>query len=478
MEKAEQYHLAFLDCPSTDELQLRGISGFEALGTNAAPAVAELTKLLNDEELAFAAVRCLDFVGKPAEAALCLCLTNRNSRVRELSVAALASVTPDVARYLARIKPLLRDADPEVRLAAIGGVAAQTEAPDLAVPLLIQALQDVDDNVSAEAAGALSGFGTNASSAFSVLTNLVQSDKPNRMRAALRALVATCPDKALSVLSNAVVNGDPRNLAATLVVLKSIAPELALQLSLTEMHSSNAVRCLQALTVIGTYDTKTPGVAGALKSAASDPEPQVAQRAVMVMRQLLMRQKGETSSDVVIPGEPSFQGKPLGEWLKMRKEGWSLETNAVLALEQIGTNVIPALLTRLEYRDPVFGLSDYEVSMSAVGAFISLPDQTRQALPALESLMDGEDRDIALRAMLATLGTGTNAFACLMKGLTNRSPDVRNEAINYLTGEWSARFPELRQKSIPALGKMQNDPDQSVQMNATDQLKKLTLQRK
>ena len=60
---------------SAVECQLEGIDGFEVLGTNCAPAVRELTRLLADKELAFVAVRCLGSIGKPAEAALCQCLT-------------------------------------------------------------------------------------------------------------------------------------------------------------------------------------------------------------------------------------------------------------------------------------------------------------------------------------------------------------------------------------------------------------------
>ncbi len=139
----------------------------------------------------------------------------------------------------------------------------------------------------------------------------------------------------------------------------------------------------------------------------------------------------------------------------------------------MGTNVIPALLARLAYKDPVFNLYDYDVSMEAVGAFISLREQAKPVLPSLSGLMDGDDQDLVLRAMLASLGTGKDAVPCLMKGLTNRFPDVRNEAANYLTGEWSAQFPEQRKQAIPFLVKFLNDPDQSVRMNATNQLKEL-----
>lgn len=77
ISKNEEFRLRFFHWRSALEFQLQGIAGFEALGTNAAPAVGELTKLLADKELAFVAARCLENIGKPAESAMCQSLTNQ-----------------------------------------------------------------------------------------------------------------------------------------------------------------------------------------------------------------------------------------------------------------------------------------------------------------------------------------------------------------------------------------------------------------
>src|SRR2546427_5155471 len=69
--KSEKFRNPFLHWRSALASQLQGIAGFEVLGTNAAPAVGELTTLLEDREFAFVAVRCLENIGKPAEPALC-----------------------------------------------------------------------------------------------------------------------------------------------------------------------------------------------------------------------------------------------------------------------------------------------------------------------------------------------------------------------------------------------------------------------
>jgi HEAT repeat protein len=139
----------------------------------------------------------------------------------------------------------------------------------------------------------------------------------------------------------------------------------------------------------------------------------------------------------------------------------------------MGTNVIPALLKRLNYREPVFNLCDYEVSLEAMRALVSLREHAKPALPALTILMDSDDEDLALRAMVATVGTGADAVPCLIKGLTNRFPDVRGQAASYLTGESSAQFGGQRRQAIPFLVKLLSDPEERVRLEAANALKEL-----
>lgn len=462
MEKAEKYRVRWLHRRSAIECQLAGIAGFEVLGTNCARAVEELTALLSDKELAFVAARCLDNFGKAAECALCQCLTNRDWHVRQLSVSALAEVTDDVEVYIDRIKPRLSDPDPTVRFATVQAIAAQKEAPELAVPLLISVLGDSDDHVFSQAAEGLSGFGTNALSAFSALTNVLTTGSDGQKHAALKALPSLAPGEALPILSNAVVSESTQTMGAALRDMKSIAPELALKMTLAQFHSADALRRSVAVSVAGTYDARTPGIAEALKSAAASENPEVAQHARMTMRQMVRKEKETSASVVNLPNEPDYQGKPLGEWLSMRREGWELDTNAMHALEAMGTNVIPALLARVTYKEPVFGLDDYDQGMSAATALMAMRDRAKPALPELTSLMDNENGDVALRAMIATLGMGADAIPCLIKGLTNRFPIVRSEAANFLT-QFGAQYPEERKQAVPYMVRLLTDPDRDIQ---------------
>ncbi|MEI9865277.1 MAG: HEAT repeat domain-containing protein [Limisphaerales bacterium] len=264
-------------------------------------------------------------------------------------------MTDDDRVFLARMGERLKDSNTSVRFAVVRGIGEQTQAPAEAIPLLIAALDDGDDRVSSEAVGALSGFGTNAANALPKLSNLVNTGSPAQARSALKALAAIDPVAALPVLSNAVVNGSSATLVAALKNLKTIAPELALEMVLAEFQSTDARRRSQVILAVVDYDVTTPGIAGALKSAAADPDPEIAGRAVMVMKQMLRKQKEAMGGYVQMPDEPVYQGKPLGEWLRMKQpDGWDLSTNAVQALQRMGTNVISALLARLTYKEPVF----------------------------------------------------------------------------------------------------------------------------
>jgi HEAT repeat protein len=475
VEKTIVRHPLGLHWRSAIECQLEGIAGFEVLGTNCSAAVGELTKLLEDKELAFVAVRCLDSIGKSAEQALCQCLTNGDEQVRSWSISALASATDDVEVYIARIKPLLADAEPGVRRDAVQAIGVQKNAPELAVPLLVAALRGTDDGVCLQAADALSGFGTNALSAVSILTNLVRTGRDAQVTGALKALSAITPREAVPILSNAVVSGSPSIMGTALRSLKPIAPELALKMTLAEVHSTEVARQSVALSVARSYDVETPGIVGAIKFAAAASDPELAGAAVSTMWDMVRKQKEKKGAVVQLPDEPSYKGKPLGEWLVMRREGWELSTNAVEALRAMGTNVLPALLGRLTYKEPIFNLDDYDVSMGAAAALIAMGEQAKPALPSLVALMDCDNSNLVLRVMISTLGTGADAIPCLIKGLTNRFPEVRSEAANFLV-QWGEQFPEQRKKAIPYMVALLKDPDEQVRRSVAGSLKEIDKQ--
>ena len=440
IKQSEEWGIQFLRWHSAQDFQQLGIAGFDALGTNAAPAIGELTKLLDDNGHAFTAVRCLIGIGTPAEASVAEALTNKNRQVRYFATQQFAWATDDDKVFLARMRDCLKDPDASVRFAAVQGIGAQTQAPEEAVPLLMSVLEKNDSNVSSEAAGALANFGTNAMCAFNALSNVVVTGNYTPTAdVALRTLVAIAPDQALPII-------------------------------LQNSRSPDQRRRHGALVLLCRYPVKTPEIQSAIEHAATDKDPLIARYA----RSFITRQyQNEHPVELQFPDEPNYRGKPLGEWLKTRDREGKFSTDAEEALRHMGTNALPALLERLVYVQPPFGLRAPQVNIEAVRAFIVMGEQALPVLPRLQTLMDSTNADTALYAMLASCGTGSNAVPILIKGLTSRFPAVRGEAAHYLTEGPGAQFSDQRKQAIPLIVKLLDDSDENVRGNATNELKEI-----
>ena len=470
--KSEEFRIGFLKWHSADDFHELGLAGFEVLGTNSAPVVGVLTKLLDEPSDALVAFGCLACIGKPAEFSMCRGITNRDERVRRASVLRLASVTDDVEIYIGRIKGCLQDPSAYVRNAAVDGIGTQSAVPDLAVPLLITALNDPSDFVSSSAAGWLGDFGTNALSAVPALSNLVEHAGLNTANAALSTLVKIAPNESIPILAKCLARGSPATGGALSVLVTSV-PDKAVPLILAGTRSPNLGQRRTSFRLL--YDCPlTPEVQAAIENSVTDPDPITSQNA---KRFLTEQYRKAHPIDSQFTNEPAYQGKGLGEWLKTRRDpDGSFPNDTVDALHHMGTNAIPGLLARLVYEEPPFGLRspvDGAVHVQAMCAFIVLGEQTIPALPQLRMLMDGTNGDIAVRAMMATCGTGSNAIPFFISGLTNQFADVRNEAANYAAQNFSIQFFKQRDQVVPLFVKLLNDPDEFVRMNATNELKQI-----
>jgi len=397
IQKNERWDIRFLKFRDALSKQQLGIAGFEALETNGSAAVPELTKLLEDTNRAFAAVRCLASIGKAAEAAVCRALTNSNPDVRRFSAAELASVTDDIDVLLARLKGPLRDPDGAVRFAAVQVLGWQTEFPDEVIPLLLNALDDPHDSVASAAIQLLRDFGTNQANVFGALSNVVAGGNARRMGWALASLRAIAPERALPMILPGLLSADPQQRAG-------------------------------AAHLLGEYEVATPEIVAALKSAAADSDLRVAFSAKQAMLRMRKKTRKNGASDVVMANEPRYEGKGLGEWLAKIPPDGVAPVDVQTALRQMGTNAVPALFERLVYRDSVFNLSDYEISLAAMRGFVMLGEQATSVLPKLEELINGEDERMALFAVTAASNMGTNSVAVLSSAVTNRHEDVRERA--------------------------------------------------
>ena len=99
--------------------------------------------------------------------------------------------------------------------------------------------------------------------------------------------------------------------------------------------------------------------------------------------------------------------------------------------------------------------------------------QAKAALPNLESLMESEDRDVALHALASASNMGADGVKCLVKGLTNQHSDVRSEAAHFLGEGPATNFPEQRKPAIPVLIKLLSDTNEFVRMNAANAIKEI-----
>ena len=460
----------FIRWHSAEDFWWLGERGFEVLGTNGAPAAEALGKLLDKPRRLLVIGRCLESIGKPAEPVICQALTNQDVAVRQWAVEQLASVTDDVEVYITRIKPRLHDSSDAVRVTTVDAIGVQTSAPELAVPLLIEALND--SAVSANAAGALANFGTNALVAFPILTNLVEHGGPDVAGAALKTIIIIDSDQALPILTNCLARGKPGT-ALALRALVDVAPERALPIILSRFQSPDTETRRVAFRLLCRYPLSPP-VESALQAAATDSDINIANRAKKILTE--NRQK-EHPLESQFLDDPSYEGKRLGEWLKMheRQGDYAFSPEATNAIHHIGSNAIPALLRRLVYVEPPFGLPAYEVNMDAVQGFLMIGDQATPALPHLQALLDGTNQSLVLYAMVSSLGAGTNAIPILSKGLTNQFAEVRGQAASSLAEVIANRFPEHREEVISLLTNLVNDPDSDVRLTVKGALQEINL---
>ena len=72
---------------------------------------------------------------------------------------------------------------------------------------------------------------------------------------------------------------------------------------------------------------------------------------------------------------------------------------------------------------------------------------------------------------MAACNLGTSSVAALRRALTNRTEEMRNEAVALLTDGPPKPFPEARRRAVPALISLLDDPSEHIRMNTTNALK-------
>lgn len=160
-----------------EDIRKIAVEGFEILGTNAEPAIPQLSKLLHEPEISEQAGRALSHVGPRGFAVLTNALTD--PRLRGTMVWVIGYDKNADSNVIARLLiSCLKDENPFTRGNAADFLAGKN--PDLAIPALISVLDSPEYYPRDRAAGALSSFGTKAKSAvpklFSMYTNVIAGE--------------------------------------------------------------------------------------------------------------------------------------------------------------------------------------------------------------------------------------------------------------------------------------------------------------
>jgi hypothetical protein len=177
-------------------------NAFQTLGPGAAPAVPELTRLMNDPlhpAVAARAIAALGPIGDDAVMPLLTCLTNvnRDTQLRNViqhSLLRAAYVSTNASDAVPVLIPLVRNMDTLTALTAIELLGTLHLRPDLAVPVLTEAVLHARADMREHAAAALGQFGTNAMPALRALEKAADDPDPVVADAAKAAIVKIAPE--------------------------------------------------------------------------------------------------------------------------------------------------------------------------------------------------------------------------------------------------------------------------------------------
>ena len=152
----------------------RALTGFILLGSNATPAIPELTRrmMTRNSNSGMTAATILGNMGGPGLPALLSALTNTQTPNRVMVARSVIQATIAASNDISGIRVLaqcVQDTDRVVGSAAARGLGFITNQPDIAIPALIEGLKVPHGQVRAGSAAALGNYGAQAHSAVPAL---------------------------------------------------------------------------------------------------------------------------------------------------------------------------------------------------------------------------------------------------------------------------------------------------------------------
>jgi HEAT repeat protein len=144
-----------------EDLRSLAVDGFAILGTNAEYAVSQITRLFHNPETRLQAGRALTKIGPSGFAVLTNALSDKDGEVRNNVVWVLGEEGGGDPKVITKLLvQSLKDPDPSVRGNAAEFLAGKD--PTLAIPALLDALNDHEYYPRARAASSLGSFGAAA----------------------------------------------------------------------------------------------------------------------------------------------------------------------------------------------------------------------------------------------------------------------------------------------------------------------------
>jgi HEAT repeat protein len=293
-----------------------------------------------------------------------------------------------------------------------------------AVPALIEALKDKDEEVPNVAAWALARIGQ---AAFPGLIDALKDDDRDFRLWIARALWRIGA-VAVPALTKALSDEDVRVRGRAALVLVKIAPETKAAVpALTDALSDEDERIREnAAEALGKIGTDAKAAVPALTDALSDEDEWIRSSAAVAL--------------VNIGADVKAAIPVLIEALK--SDDRKVRSQAAWALGQIGTAAVPALTDALSDEDA-------RVRGPAALALVQIAPETKAAVPALADALNDEDERIRENAVEALGDIGPDAkpaVPALIEALKDENKDVRvrsAEALGKIGTDTKAAVPAL-----------------------------------
>src|SRR6266487_2638971 len=200
IEFSDKQSVIRLHLTTAEERRRLTLEGIKALGPLARPLIPKLIEILKDDSplqaksIAFVG---LARIGPDAVLPLTPILTNASPHRRSAAVISLAMLSTNAqAAVPALVERLESDKDNRVRAAAAKALGHILSEPEVAVPALVKQLSDADPIIRAQAALALRKFGRQAQAAVPALVKTMKDENLNIRSVAAAALKEIDPHAA------------------------------------------------------------------------------------------------------------------------------------------------------------------------------------------------------------------------------------------------------------------------------------------